>query len=65
MEEKNEEKNRGAERKTGGPKEKTTKKAVSAEKEKIRLQNKGGKPDNVVLKEMQIEDECADRKSVV
>ena len=59
MEEKNEEKNRGAERKTGGPKEKTTKKAVSAEKEKIRLQNKGGKPDNVVLKEMQIEDECA------
>ena len=59
MEEKNEEKNRDAERKTGGPKEKTTKKAVSAEKEKIRLQNKGGKPDNVVLKEMQIEDECA------
>ena len=49
----------GRRRKTGGPKEKTTKKAVSAEKEKIRLQNKGGKPDNVVLKEMQIEDECA------
>ncbi|MEI3500168.1 MAG: hypothetical protein V8Q39_01455 [Anaerovoracaceae bacterium] len=49
----------GRRKKNRRPERKDDKKAVSAEKEKIRLQNKGGKPDNVVLKEMQIEDECA------
>lgn len=38
--------------------QKSKKRTPSGSKEKIRLQNKGGRPDNVVLKEMKIEDEC-------
>ena len=41
------------------PEETVKRKAEMPEREKIRLQNKSGKPDNVVLKEIQIEDECA------
>ena len=39
-------------------KENTEKENPAEEKQKIRLQNKSGRPDNVVRREFEIEEEC-------